>query len=677
MRNWGPIAFFTASLQRKLMLVLTLLVILIMAMAGGYWLNSQQQTASAELEARAEQMADLLGKTLGAPLWNLDQKAIYDQLDAVMADPNVFSASLYESNSPQPRAFRQRAGQPIDAVERTATVVYMLDQDSAPTELGRIRLIYTRQYMYQSLANTQMLILGIVLSLTILLAFSTSLLMQRMVLGPVSQIAALTKRIASGDYATRIHVSSHDEVGQLADSCNQMASQLQDLIDTLEQRVLARTQRLETVATLSGRLNAILEITALLHELVTQVQARFDYYETYIYLLDPASQSLNLRATAGKVDTTQAMPEEAQCIPLTAPVSLVARAARTAQVVRVDNVRADPGWLPDSSFPNTQAEMVVPIIRENQVVGVLGVQTERRAGLDDSDADVLRSLANQVSVALSNAQLFGQITQANAEIRALNERLKSENLRMEAELNVTRQLQQMLLPTEAELRMVESLDIAGFMQPADEIGGDYYDVLQHGNQIKIGIGDVTGHGLESGVVMLMTQTAIRMALTNGETDPVRFLDALNRTLYANLRRMGVDKSITLTLLDYELGRLRLRASGQHEQVIIVRHGGQVELLDTCDLGFPLGMQADIAHFVKEAAIDLKPGDGIVLYSDGITEAQNATGEFYGLEKLCAAISRAWAQPAQAVKEAVLAEVRAFIGQQIVYDDLALLVVKQK
>ena len=127
---------------------------------------------------------------------------------------------------------------------------------------------------------------------------------------------------------------------------------------------------------------------------------------------------------------------------------------------------------------------------------------------------------------------------------AQNAQLQAENLRLGAELDVTRKLQQMLLPTTTELQQIADLDIACYMEPAAEVGGDYYDVLQHNGQIKIGIGDVTGHGLESGVLMVMTQAIVRALLTNGETDPVRFLDTLNRTLYGNVQRMGTDKNLT-------------------------------------------------------------------------------------------------------------------------------------
>jgi serine phosphatase RsbU (regulator of sigma subunit) len=274
-----------------------------------------------------------------------------------------------------------------------------------------------------------------------------------------------------------------------------------------------------------------------------------------------------------------------------------------------------------------------------------------------------------------------RLQQANLEIKALNERLKDENLRMAAELEVTRQLQQMILPTEDELRQVEGLDIAGFMEPADEVGGDYYDVLQHDGKLKIGIGDVTGHGLESGVVMLMLQTAVRTLLTSGEKDPVRFMDVLNRTLHDNMRRMNVDKSLTLALLDYACGYTdrvgKLYLSGQHEYLIVMRRDGRAELVDTLDLGLPVGLVTGIADFVGELSVELGPGDGVVLYSDGFTEAENEAGEFYGLERLCAVVSQHWAGSAEEIKEAVVRDAREFIGGQMVYDDLTLLVIKQR
>ncbi len=269
-----------------------------------------------------------------------------------------------------------------------------------------------------------------------------------------------------------------------------------------------------------------------------------------------------------------------------------------------------------------------------------------------------------------------QLATASAEIQALNDRLKAENSRLGDEINVSRRLQQMLLPTQDELEAIKELDMASFVQSADEVGGDYVDVLQHNGQVKIGIGDVTGHGLESGMLMLMTQTAVRALLISGETNSTRFLNIVNRTIYDNVQRMQANKSLTLTLLDYHpSGHLRL--SGQHEELIILRRDGEIELVDTDDLGFPIGLDDDISDFVDEKFFKLNAGDGVVLYTDGITEAENMEGEQYGLERLCTFLQRHWSHSAELIKELLIKDLYTFIGEQTVFDDITLLVIKQQ
>ena len=270
-----------------------------------------------------------------------------------------------------------------------------------------------------------------------------------------------------------------------------------------------------------------------------------------------------------------------------------------------------------------------------------------------------------------------QVEEAYDKIQMLNEQLHQENKRMGAELEVARRLQQMVLPMRQELTAIPGLDMVGYMQPAAEVGGDYYDVLAYEQgHLCIGIGDVTGHGLESGVLMLMTQTAIRALVDRGETDPVIFLSTLNRVLYQNIQRMGVDRSLTLIVADYQQGQIRL--SGQHEEALVARRDGLIERIDTINLGFPLGMVDDIQQWIAETTITLGPGDGIVFYTDGITEAQNAEKMLYGLERLCAVISANWRDAtAEAVKEAIVEDVRRFVGSAPVHDDITLVVLKQQ
>ncbi|WP_445248109.1 SpoIIE family protein phosphatase [Microcoleus sp. OTE_8_concoct_300] len=270
-------------------------------------------------------------------------------------------------------------------------------------------------------------------------------------------------------------------------------------------------------------------------------------------------------------------------------------------------------------------------------------------------------------------QRTAELATANHEIITLNERLKEDNLRMGAELDIVRQMQQMILPNPEELE-IEGLDIAGYMEAADEVGGDYYDVLNTDGVVTLGIGDVTGHGLESGILMLMAQTAVRTLKEIRETDPVRFLDALNRTLYKNVQRMNSEKSLTLAILNYSEGWVSI--SGQHEETLIVRNGGQVERMDTMDLGLPIALHDDIAEFISHISIELQLGDGIVLYTDGIPEAKDINKKQYGVEQMCEVISQNWHLSAQEIKQAVIDDLRGHIGTQKVFDDITLLVVKR-
>lgn len=268
-----------------------------------------------------------------------------------------------------------------------------------------------------------------------------------------------------------------------------------------------------------------------------------------------------------------------------------------------------------------------------------------------------------------------ELSKANQKITRLNDCLKEENMRMSFELEMAHYLQQMLIPTEAELKKINNLDIAGFMEPTDEVGGDYYDVLQHNGRVVCGIGDVTGHGLESGLVMLMVQTAVRTLLNSEINSPETFLNIVNRTIYDNVKRMHFDKKLSLSLLDYQAGLIRL--TGQHEEVLLVRENGRVEKINTIDLGVLIGMTANIAAFVSQLEIPLQPGEGIVLYTDGITEAQNLDNIQYGIERLCQIISDNWQKCASEIQKAIMLDVLQHIGEQKIFDDITLLILKQK
>lgn len=254
-------------------------------------------------------------------------------------------------------------------------------------------------------------------------------------------------------------------------------------------------------------------------------------------------------------------------------------------------------------------------------------------------------------------------------------KLRNKNTLKEAELNIARRIQQWVLPRQHELDKVEPLDIAGFMQPADDIGGDYCDVLKSGDYIVCGIGDVIGHGLESGILMLMVQTAMRTLLAHRVTTPELCLKVLNRALYDNIQRMKLDKALTLALLTYNNGRLRF--SGQHEIILLITKDRKIKKIDTTDLGFIVGLEPSIEQFVSAMEVELREGDGVVLYSDGIIEARNHEHQTYGLERLCKVIGQHWDKKAAQVQHAIIDDLREYIGQSAIYDDITLLIIKQK
>jgi predicted ATPase/serine phosphatase RsbU (regulator of sigma subunit)/tRNA A-37 threonylcarbamoyl transferase component Bud32 len=384
-----------------------------------------------------------------------------------------------------------------------------------------------------------------------------------------------------------------------------------------------------------------------------------------------------------QVNVLQSLSIEDQAIPKT----IIYYVERTQENVLLNHASQDNPFFHDPYIIKYSPKSILctPLVNQRELTGILYLENSLSTGVfTETQLEILKILSSQIAISIENALLYRtleekveertrQLAQANEKITALNAQLKSENVRMSAELEVSRQLQQMLLPKMEDFEQIKGLDIAGFMVPADEVGGDYYDVVQHVGHLFIAIGDVTGHGLESGALAIMVQSAVHTLIANNETNPVKFFSALNDMVFHNVQRMKVEKSLTLALVNYQDNQLYL--SGQHEEIIVVREG-KLELIDTVDLGFPIGLDEYIADFINQITVPFNRGDLVVLYTDGITEAENIDGVLYGLERLCEIIQAHWQKTAHEIQTAVIEDVRQFIGKQKVFDDMTLLVLKQ-
>jgi serine phosphatase RsbU (regulator of sigma subunit) len=246
----------------------------------------------------------------------------------------------------------------------------------------------------------------------------------------------------------------------------------------------------------------------------------------------------------------------------------------------------------------------------------------------------------------------------------------AKKARLEKEMEIAARIQTSILPRKLEVR---GLDLAASMVPADEVGGDYYDVLPVEDGCWIGIGDVAGHGLTAGLEMMMIQTAVA-ALVRADpgAKPSTIAQTVNRILYDNIReRLQRDEHATFSLLRYHSDG-RIVFAGAHEEMLIVRaRGGPCERIETP--GTWLGAIRNIERVTVDTGLVLERGDVLVLYTDGAIEAQDAKGQPFGLDRLCDAIERARGESVQAMRDAAARAIDAWTKTQA--DDVTLVVVR--
>jgi len=251
--------------------------------------------------------------------------------------------------------------------------------------------------------------------------------------------------------------------------------------------------------------------------------------------------------------------------------------------------------------------------------------------------------------------------------------VQREKQRLDDELRIAREIQNSLLPVETP--RLAGLDVADLCEPAREVGGDYYDFFMIGPRLLgVLIADVSGKGTSAALYMAELK-GLMLALSQAQPSPRKLLIEVNRLLAAHLDNRSF---ITMTYAVLDLDRLTLTCSrAGHTPLIIVSRGqSEVLLPDGMVAGLRLpGAGARFEQLLAEHTRQLAPGDVVVLYTDGITEAMDTSGELFGDAALARVLAANQSLDAAGIRERVLREVRAFVGNAEPHDDMTMVVLK--
>lgn len=240
-----------------------------------------------------------------------------------------------------------------------------------------------------------------------------------------------------------------------------------------------------------------------------------------------------------------------------------------------------------------------------------------------------------------------------------------------SEMELAKRIQTALLPRGQSLR---DFEMAVTMLPADEVGGDYYDIIQTDNGDQwVAIGDVAGHGVDSGLIMMMAQTIIMTLIkSTRDLEPVELLNTANRMLREDITRLGSNHYMTLMVVQLKGNQISI--TGHHQDMLIYRpRQKKAEAIAT--KGTWLGIAEDINTFLEVRTVEIEDNDMLLLFTDGITEGMNAKGEMYGQERLLVSLERYAEEPVETALAKIMHEVRDFPVQQD--DDMTLILLKKK
>jgi sigma-B regulation protein RsbU (phosphoserine phosphatase) len=329
---------------------------------------------------------------------------------------------------------------------------------------------------------------------------------------------------------------------------------------------------------------------------------------------------------------------------------IIGHVAVTGQPVISPDVRNDKRYV--NARPETQSEMVAPIISNDEVIGVFDLESDQLNAYTQDDLEVLLLLAAQVAIIIEKVMLHQQLI---------------EKKRLEGQLEVARQVQLELLP--ASDPQLEGFDICAYNYPTEEVSGDYYDWVRiYDDQIGLVVADVSGKGVPAALLMAFLRASLRAATHIGYAPHIS-MAKVNYLLWESIER---NQFVTAFygVLDASNKTLAYTNAG-HNPPLLMDADGSARFIERG--GLPLGMFRDTRYY--EYYLALEPGQILVLYTDGVTEANNESGEEYERERLAQTVRDGRHLSAKELINFIYDDVLEWTGGRGATDDITFFIIK--
>ncbi len=338
--------------------------------------------------------------------------------------------------------------------------------------------------------------------------------------------------------------------------------------------------------------------------------------------------------------------------------NVIRRVVKSGEPILTSNAQLDLKEMKSIAELDLRSLMCVPLRVKSKILGTLYLDSQSRGAIpggqfDEEGRDLLLAFSDQAAIAIENARLLREAKAKEA---------------MLSELRVAARIQLALLPREDP--EIPGMEVSGQMKTALQVGGDYYDYIWGpGNRnLYVALGDVSGKGVPAGLVMVMARSILRSLVARGAR-PRDVLREANRLLKQDLKP-GMFMSMLLATIDSANGRILIAGCG-HERPLLYR--ARTRTIEKLELGgLVLGVVSDISEHIDEAQIALEPGDQLLFYTDGVTEAMDVNRAPYGMERLEALLRLHGQHPPDFLVSAVISAVEEFAGAAQQHDDITLM-----